>query len=102
MKLKNNFTNKTRNIFLGLWECWLCGQNGQNTNGLELHHIRGRDSKSPLNAAILCGVCHSHCGHNQEEERKLLQKTARFLCRIDYKFNVNDLKFYAKNKKLYN
>jgi hypothetical protein len=99
--MRNEFDSQTRLIFFDLWECWLCGQNGEGRGGLELHHIKGRESNSALNAAPLCHYCHEHMNHNDKEEKDLMARTVRFLVRICYNFNEDDLAFYAKYKKIY-
>lgn len=48
MQLRNPFSSATRLLF-DVWICWKCGGNGQQKGGLELHHIVGRSSNSPLN-----------------------------------------------------
>jgi hypothetical protein len=101
MSLKNDFGTQTRLLYCDLWECWICGCNGTNRGGLELHHIKGRESRSPLNAAPLCHYCHEHMNHNDKEEIFLLGKTIRILLKLNYKFEEDDLAFYNKNKKLY-
>jgi len=101
MRLRNNFPDKVRNMYFDIWECSLCGRNGQFHGGLELHHIRGRISSSALNCSILCGECHSHMSHYFEEEKRLMQKQIRFLLRNNYEFKENDLKFYNQHKKYY-
>jgi uncharacterized CHY-type Zn-finger protein len=101
MNLRNPFSDKVRYAFLDYWECYQCGSNGNYRGGLELHHIKGRESNSALNSCILCGVCHTHIGHTQEEEIFLMRKTIRYLVRINYEFTKFDLAFYNKYKKLY-
>ena len=93
MDLQNPFSIETRCIFMYTWECWLCGENGQRSGGLELHHIFSRISASPLNAAILCKLCHSHIGHTIEEEQTLLRKTINFLVKEHYKLTEKDEQF---------
>lgn len=101
MELKNSFSDHTRHLFLGCWECWECGQNGTATGGLELHHIKGRESKCALNASILCKKCHSHVGHTDKEHKKYLTKTIKFLLANKYDMKITDVDFYIENKKLY-
>ena len=101
MKLKNPFPLKVKKLYLNVWECVECKQNGTDRGGLELHHIKGRESNSALNCAMLCGVCHSCKNHNQEEEQKLMIYQIRFLLRNKYEFSKCDLRFYAKHKKIY-
>lgn len=101
MKLRNDFCLKVRCMYFDIWECWICGRNGQTMGGLELHHIKGRESASALNSALVCVQCHAHLNHNDEEEKKLMLKTMRFLVRNNYDFSPVDLKFYNKYKKIY-
>ena len=54
MKLKNNFTSKTRTLFMDVYGCSKCGSNQM----VELDHIFGRLSNSPLNASPVCRECH--------------------------------------------
>ncbi len=75
------------------WQCWICGQNGTQTGGRELHHIWGRISGSALNAAMLCGRCHSHMGHSLEEHLMLFRKTLDFLKKIGYRLLAVDNQF---------
>lgn len=90
MKLKNNFSQKTRNLYLYSRNCWVCGRSDK---GLEIHHVFGRVSKSPFNAAVVCLECHSHMGHSQEERRMLLRRAVRFLAREKYEFTKEDTDF---------
>jgi hypothetical protein len=99
MKLTNNFSNDTRNIFLYEHSCFDCNRSDR---GLELHHIRGRISDSPLNAIPICMECHAHIGHTQEEESKYLKTALKFILTTDYKLTQKDLEFYISNKALYN
>ena len=92
MKLQNPFKPETRELFRDCWICWECGENGQRTGGLELHHITGRDSNAAINGAILCKGCHSHANHNQNEEAKYTLKTLHFLYSICYTITADDLK----------
>lgn len=61
--------------------------------GLELHHIFGRISSSALNSALLCGYCHKHVGHTQEEQHKYLRITILFLSKEGYKLKQEDEDF---------
>ena len=101
MHLSNPFSEQIRFLFFDVWECWQCGSNGNGRGGLELHHIKGRESNSALNAAPLCHYCHEHMNHNSQEESFLMGKTIRFLVRINYDFDSNDLAFYNQYKKIY-
>lgn len=84
MKLNYNFSNDVRNLYLGKWDCSLCGSNGTNRGGLVLHHIWGRISSSVLNSSLLCGECHSHVGHSTTEHLGLFKKTLELLWSIHY------------------
>lgn len=93
MKLKNPFSTNTRELYRDLWACMECGMNGTNKGGLELNHIVGRYSSSPLNASLLCHECHSHIGHSQEEMKRLFEKNRAYLKRIGYTETENDRQF---------
>ncbi len=91
MQLANPFKTATRELFRDCWECWECHENGQRTGGLELHHITGRDSNSPLNGAILCKGCHAHAKHTREEEAKYTETTMWYLHRKGYRLTDYDI-----------
>jgi len=89
------------------YECWLCGRNHNNC----FHHIVGRsngDSKcesSILNAAPLNNFqCHLRIHGElriEENMKKLLQKTIRYLLKREYEFFKIDEEFILKYKKFY-
>ena len=81
MRLKNNFTQETRLLFLYCFSCFNCGRSDR---GLELHHISGRDDLSPENAIPLCPECHSHANHSDTEEARYKELTRIFLERQNY------------------
>lgn len=93
MNLKNPFPLRVRVLFMDAWECWICGENGTRTGGLELHHIWGRVSSSALNAAPLCHVCHEKVLHTRSTHWYLLKKTIRFLARASYIWLDEDIEF---------
>ncbi len=97
MNLRNPFSDKVRVAFIDYWECYFCQKNYP----LELHHIKGRESNSALNASVLCNECHSHIGHTEYEEQVLMLRTVKFLVNNNYKFDEIDLEFYAKYKYIY-
>jgi len=97
MKLRNSFSDKTRLLFLDTQYCLDCGSNQMP----EIHHISGRQSKSPLNAIVLCHDCHARCGHNELEEKKYFEIALLFLMQIGYSFTDDDIKFVEKNDRLY-
>jgi len=99
--MKNNFSEETRALFIFRYDCDICGSN----KNLELHHIKGRVSDSPCNASLLCHNCH-YKHHNkkpftEEQKKQMLQKTFKWLCKIDYKFTRKDGEFFLKHKKYY-
>jgi hypothetical protein len=99
MKLRNNFTIDTRKLYIDWWECFLCGGNGQNCGGLEIHHILSRVSNSPFNSSCLCIGCHKKVGHSQEEHKTIFKKTLLFLEIKQYKATQEDYKFLDKHLK---
>lgn len=102
MKLRNPFPPRTRELFRDTWECWDCGENGQSSGGLELHHITGRNSDSPFNAAILCKRCHARANHSQREEIKYTIRTVLFLYNLQprYQPTDEDMEHFKKNPYL--
>lgn len=98
MKLRNNFSEDTRNLYLYVYGCQNCSRSDL---GLEIHHIRSRISNSPLNSICLCLPCHQVIGHTQEEESKYLQQTLRWLLKQQYELTSKDIAFYQQNKALY-
>lgn len=79
MDLKFPFPLEVRKLFIDCWACWICGGNGSDCGGLELHHIYGRVSASAFNAAVLCGRCHVPGHHNDTMQPWLLNKTLQYL-----------------------
>ena len=96
--MKNNFTEKTRELFIFRYDCDMCGSN----QNLELHHIFGRVSDSPLNASLLCHSCHyrhhSQKPFSEEEKIKLIQKEVIYLKTQGYKLTEKDKLFMIKYK----
>lgn len=91
MKLKKPFSSETRNLWIDHWECANCGTNG---NGmLELHHITGRDSDAAVNGVVVCNECHSHFGHNRDEEQRLFAKNLALLKNKRYQLTEKDEQF---------
>jgi len=95
MKLKNPFSDETRELYFWNYACWSCGKN----NNLELDHIQGRESNSPLNAYLNCRACHS--AKNTKDNGKRLQKALEFLALSNYQFTEKDVAFYEKYKDKY-
>lgn len=99
MYLSNPFSQQTRLLYLYRYDCDLCGRNGQGRGGLQLHHIFGRVSSSPLNASLLCGECHSHMGHSFEEQKKLLHINLKFLALSNYHSSSENQGFWESIKE---
>lgn len=100
MKLRNPFSPKARELFDEAKWCWECGENGVDA----LHHILGRVSSSPFNAAPVHNFgCHIGRGdiHHDAVQSRYLKKTARYLEEIGYQPTQKDLEFIEENKKLY-
>lgn len=76
MKLRNPFSEETRLIFLYVYYCFDCGRSDQ---GLELHHITGRNDNSKENAFPICRVCHAKVKHTAEEHERYKAITKDFL-----------------------
>ena len=107
--MKNDFTQKTRDLFdQGGWaEDWEDGHNDADC----LHHITGRSSNSPLNAAPLNNIRnHQPEGRSSrnlpaissfEAVSKYLNKTKDYLENIGYILTAEDLKFLEDNRKYY-
>jgi hypothetical protein len=97
MKLKNPFTPESREWFRDCWHCWDCGENGQRTGGLELHHITGRDSNATINGAILCKGCHIKALHTQSEEAGYTLTTLKYLQPLGYEITQKDINHLTKH-----
>jgi 5-methylcytosine-specific restriction endonuclease McrA len=97
MKLRNNFTIKTRWLFFDVrYMCFDCGGNGSGCGGTELHHIIGRGSNSPYNACVLCKKCHAKVGHTDEEQQGYIHTTISHLDLIEYEPTEKDTAFLKK------
>ena len=99
MKLDNPFPLEVRLLYLGWWKCFLCGGNGWNRGGLSIHHILGRVSDSAFNSSCLCGYCHGHMGHSDEEQKKLFMLTLDFLLMKKFIPKEEDMQFLAEHSK---
>jgi len=98
--MNNNFTEETRNLFAWNYTCWYCKKNHYDC----LHHILGRVSKSPLNAAPL-GNFDCHIGNGRlntfEIQKKLLKQTFDYLLKNGYTLTTEDKQFIKKYKRYY-
>lgn len=101
--LKNPFSEQTRWLFLqekGYIYCWECGRSDL---GAEPHHILGRVSSSPFNAAPLCSLCHGNVSIDKQGKiRKYLKKTKDYLFKIQYFVTKKDKEFLEKYARNYN
>jgi len=105
--MKNNFDQSTYELFDlgGYCMSWETGINNADC----LHHICGRCSNSPYNAAPLNnrndhmpeGRKQSTAINSEETKIKYLQKTKKYLDSINYKPNKEDLAFLENNAKYY-
>jgi len=91
--LLNPFSEKTRELFIWNYTCWETGL----SLPLELHHIYGRISNSPLNAAPLSREAHERGDiHSRSKRTKYLNKTIKFLDAQGYKLTKKDKEFLKK------
>ena len=105
--MQNNFSPHTRSLFDMWWYCysWETGTNDADC----IHHILGRVSNSPYNAAPLNNFRdHQPEGrkglpaiHSFLVRKKYLISTASYLDSIDYIPTKKDLEFLETNKKYY-
>jgi len=105
--MRNDFPSKVYDLFdLGGYALdWEDGRNDADC----LHHILGRESNSPFNAAPLNNL-RNHLPegrgqlgaiHSREYRKKLLTKTKHYLEMIGYVPNKKDLLFLEKFKEYY-
>ncbi len=95
-----DFSEETKELFFWNRECWWCKKNHQNC----LHHILGRVSNSPLNAAPLSNFeCHIGNGllNQFKNKKKLLKKTLDYLLDDGYILTKKDRVFIKSNKQYY-
>ena len=100
MRLRNEFTQETKELFVWNYECWICKMNHWNA----FHHIKGRSSDSPLNACPINNeVCHIGNGKlaTFDMQTELLKKTFDYLVKIQYELTDEDKRFIRTNKKHY-
>lgn len=98
--MNNTFSSETRDLFIWNEECWWCKQSHADC----LHHILGRSSNSPLNAAPINNFsCHIGNGKLSlfNTKKTLLKKTLNYLLENDYKLVEKDREFIKKNEKYY-
>lgn len=106
--MKNGFNSEELNRWFAYnYSCWYCHRNHWDC----FHHImgrnegRGRAESSILNAAPLNNFeCHLRI-HGQlmkeNQQKKFLHKTMRYLLKQGYEFNEVDKEFIIKYKHLY-
>ena len=101
MQLRNPFSKETRQLFEDCWHCCWCGTNGVDA----LHHIMGRVSSSPLNAAVIHNLkCHigNAALDSFENRSRLLKATLKYLLSIGYRLTDEDKAFKEKYNNYYN
>ena len=100
MILNNPFKAETRELFIWKYDCDWCGHNGWSA----IHHILGRVSDSPLNAATLHND-RCHINNNKlnmfNSQSVLLKKTLVYLKSINYVLTNKDILFIKKYQKYY-
>lgn len=100
MKLRNAFSQETRQLFEDCHECWWCGQNRWDA----IHHILGRVSTSPLNCAPIHNL-RCHIGNaaldGYDERCRQLQKTLSYLESTGYRLTEEDVAFIEKYQQYY-
>lgn len=94
MKLRNDFSELTRALYIFEKVCWNCGREAS-----ELHHVMSRTSNSPLNAYVICRKCHEN--YTSLSKYELLKKAFIFLIRKNYKFKERDYIFMENNRIYY-
>lgn len=99
MKLKNDFKEEERYLFLDKPYCWDCESNQQ----MSIHHVIGRKSKSIFNARPLCHECHKKAdtintnGPKGKEYRiKHLKEIIPFILKQGYKMQKHDYEFFEE------
>ena len=100
MKLRNAFSEETRELYTFNYECFWCGQNHWNC----LHHILGRVSDSPLNSCPLSNFeCHIGNGKLDtfDVQKMLLKKTEAYLLKQGYVLTRQDKEFKKKYERYY-
>ena len=98
--MTNDFTEKTRDLFFWNKKCWWCKKQHANC----LHHILGRISNSPLNAAPLNNFeCHIGNGKlaSIKVQGQLLRKTLKYLEKNNYTLTQEDHLFMLRFKRIY-
>lgn len=106
--MRGEFSKKTRELFDlgGYMRSWESGQN----NASEIHHILGRSSNSPYNAAPINSKEHMPEGrmslklppiHCFETHSKYLKKTKKYLDSIGYAPIEQDEEFLGKYSHYY-
>lgn len=101
MRLRNPFTNETRQLFEYCYECFWCRQNRWDAG----HHIMGRVSNSPLNFCPIHNIkCHigNYALDSFENQSKLLKRTLEYLTNDGYILTPVDKEFMEKHERWYN
>ena len=100
MKLKNPFSEETKELFIWNTKCFYCGKNHANC----FHHTLGRVSNSPLNCCPISNF-NCHIGNSQlthfETIKRLLHQTLTYLLQNGYQLTKEDREFMRKHKEYY-
>jgi len=97
MKLSNPFSKQTREMWR---DCQICGLCDKQVD-LELHHVCGRESSSPLNSCPLCKECHERVTHSNEERQELFAFSySNVVIKNNYEIKPTDLSFLSNHKYL--
>ena len=98
MKLDNPFTKETRFLFEDS-VCFVCGLGRADA----LHHIKGRETNSPLNACPVHNqTCHFEIGGKLGVmSAALMRKTIMHLFFAGYRLTKKDIEFIDKYKTVY-
>jgi len=98
--MKNNFTEKTKDLFFWNTQCWFCRKNHADC----LHYILKDISTSPLNIAPLnndeCCIKNGKLA-SVKVQGQLLRKTLKYLLKNNYELTHEDKLFMLQNKRIY-
>lgn len=104
--LKNDFPQWVYELYEGA-KCWVCEEHvsEQNREKVDaLHHILGRCSNSPLNAAPVhnndCHLGNGKLSHLDVKE-ELLLKSLNYLLKQNYGFKDKDREFLSNHEDFY-
>jgi len=100
MKLKNDFSERTKEFFIWNTKCFYCGKEHANC----FHHVLGRTSDSILNC---CPIANFECHIGNPElfhfktKKRLLHQILKYLLQDDYRLTKKDKEFMKKHQEYY-